>query len=124
MLAERIAVLAKIYFSLSTLLLSWNASSLPRLLHSDVETGSQLSHSGRILLHLCALSLGFTKTCNLFTISANESTFLSPRSLFKNSSDIYMLLFMQNSHRLSLLITAQRKQMLSKIIVILDQAYF
>lgn len=42
MLAELVAVLTKIYFSLFALLFLCNTNSVPRLLHSDVETRSQL----------------------------------------------------------------------------------
>jgi len=66
----------------------------------------------------------FRSMCILFTKAANESTFLSPRSLFRNSSNICMLLLMQNSQRLTLLITAQTRQLPSKIIVILGEVFF
>lgn len=49
----------------------------------------------------------FRSTCILFTESPNKSKFLSQRSLFRNSSSIYILLFVENSHRLTLLITAE-----------------
>lgn len=124
MLAELIAGLAKIYFSLSTLLLSRNANSLPGLLHSDVETGSQLwVIQGEYFLHLWALSLALGEPAISLPFQLMKVHFFH-QEVFSETAQIFTCSFScKTPNRLTLLITAQRKQMPSKFIVILDQEY-
>lgn len=102
-------------------LLQRNANNTP--LHSDVESGSGLWGAQGRYLCICVHCQQHERAYILFTKSANESKLISSSSLFKNSSNIYLLIFIQNSHWLTIEHTSN-KSISSKTRIIFGGIFF